>query len=811
MIDYKHKDLFTKSHVDKQIRIATDDGLFVATNEDIHFEDFELSESLCSDSELRFGSCEASMVKFQIRNAFIPLAGKWMTITETLDGNTDVPFKYGRYKVFSDVPTADKEYRDIIAYDSMYDILNADVSVWYNTILQKKDSKVTMKRFRESFMRHFGLTEIIPQGGLANDNMIVEKTIDPEEISGKDVITAICEINGCFGRIGRDGKFHYIYLLQNIQGLYPADFLFPDRVPDQWDYLPQAETGHLYPQDPKGTGLGTGRYIRCEYQDYIVRQINKLQIRQEENDIGAVYPNTKPIEKDNCYIIEDNFLVYGMGAAELNTVAENIYNRITGIVYRPFSGNFVGNPCTEVGDPIRIQTKYHIVESYIFERRLKGIQGPRDFFSSSGEEKRKQKINATQKSIIRLKGKTNILTRNIEETRQEMKDADEQLSSTISQTAAQIRLEVARTAEGLSSRIEQNAGSISAEVSRATEAEGKLSSRIDLNEEGISLRVKKGDVSSEISQEAGAIDIRANRLTISSDNFSLSSDGRISARNASISGNIDADGGIFNNVTIRGNCIVAGQSITGMIGSGYGGVSWGGDTIGGGYIGDGINGSYVGTGISGSNITSGTVGNSRITSSLVDKSFENNVGGQPITLKGSGGTTWIGSTGASFASGKATIGMSGIAGPSLAISGQKNRVVNTKNYGKRLLCCYETPTPMFGDIGEGETDKTGTCMIFLDDIFAETIDLDCMYQVFLQAYGSGNCYVSERTPSYFIVKGDVFLKFGWEIKAIQKGYDTMRLEIEEDHGYEEVDVLDGLSSYMDGLLYDAEKESEEIL
>lgn len=153
MVDYKYKDLFTKSHVDKQLRIATDDGMFVVTNEDIHFEDFELTESLCSDSELRFGSCEASMVKFQIRNAFIPLAGKWITIAETLDGNADAPFQYGKYKVFSDVPTADREYRDIVAYDAMYDIINSSAISWYNSILPHKDSKVTMKQFRESFVR----------------------------------------------------------------------------------------------------------------------------------------------------------------------------------------------------------------------------------------------------------------------------------------------------------------------------------------------------------------------------------------------------------------------------------------------------------------------------------------------------------------------------------------------------------------------------------------------------------------------------------------------------------------------------------
>lgn len=513
MVNYKYKDLFTKSHVDKQLRIATDDGLFVATNSDIHFEDFELTESLCSDSELRFGSCEASMVKFQIRNAFISLSGKWITITETLNGNTDVPFQYGRYKVFSDVPTADREYRDIIAYDAMYDILNTDVSAWYNSVLPQKDSAVTMRQFRENFVRNFGLTEIVPEGGLVNDGMTVERTIDTEQISGKDVITAICEINGCFGHIGRDGKFHYIYLPQDIQGLYPADFLFPDHVPEQWDYLSQAKTGHLYPQDPKGTRMGAGRYIKCQYEDYVVRTINRLQIRKEENDIGRIYPDPDiPVRpSDNCYVIEDNFLVYGKSSEDLAIIAENIYRKIKGVIYRPFNAECIGNPCLEVGDPLRFQTKYEIVESCVLKRKFKGIQAPRDTYEADGQEYFSEKVNGIHKSIIQIKGKANILTRTIEETKLEMYDIEKGLSNTITVTAQDIRAELKNTADGLSNTISITAGQIRTEL---TDTKNNLQSQITQNAGEIGLRVAKDGVVSAINLSPEKIVIQANRIDL---------------------------------------------------------------------------------------------------------------------------------------------------------------------------------------------------------------------------------------------------------------------------------------------------------
>ena len=112
----------------------------------------------------------------------------------------------------------------------------------------------------------------------------------------------------------------------------------------------------------------------------------------------------------------------------------------------------------------------------------------------------------------------------------------------------------------------------------------------------------------------------------------------------------------------------------------------------------------------------------------------------------------------------------------ISTNGTKSRIANTSNYDRRLLYCYEMPEPLFGDIGEAKIDESGSCYIQLDDIFTETIDTDCKYQVFLQKYGEGDCYVYSREENYFVVKGTPFLSFGWEIKAVQKGFSNIRLE-----------------------------------
>ena len=84
---------------------------------------------------------------------------------------------------------------------------------------------------------------------------------------------------------------------------------------------------------------------------------------------------------------------------------------------------------------------------------------------------------------------------------------------------------------------------------------------------------------------------------------------------------------------------------------------------------------------------------------------------------------------------------------------------------------------MFGDIGSGEIDETGECLIYIDPIFAETVNTDkCNYQVFVSPYGKGELYVSERTSDYFIVSGTPELKFAWELKAKQKDFEMLRLD-----------------------------------
>lgn len=106
----------------------------------------------------------------------------------------------------------------------------------------------------------------------------------------------------------------------------------------------------------------------------------------------------------------------------------------------------------------------------------------------------------------------------------------------------------------------------------------------------------------------------------------------------------------------------------------------------------------------------------------------------------------------------------------------KSRAANTRENGKKLLYALETPTPMFSDIGSGLTDEDGFCYVMIDGLFSEVSRTDANYQVFLQKQDEGDIWVSEKYADYFIVTGTPNIGFDWEIKALQTGFENLRLD-----------------------------------
>ena len=136
----------------------------------------------------------------------------------------------------------------------------------------------------------------------------------------------------------------------------------------------------------------------------------------------------------------------------------------------------------------------------------------------------------------------------------------------------------------------------------------------------------------------------------------------------------------------------------------------------------------------------------------------------------------------------------------LSTTGSKNRIVNTDEYGSRLMYCYEMPMAMFGDIGRGIIGEDGICVVDVEPIFQETINTEVEYFVFCQ----GEVEVIEKQPTYFVVSGIVGTCFDWELKARQKGYDTERLDVWNIDTFQDFNYIASASEYL-------EKYEEELI
>lgn len=489
MINSSLKEKYWDSATDKQIVISV-----VGTNQKIdnsmlEIGTFALEESLCSESELKFGACEANCVKFTARNTAGNIIGKTISIEETIDGDSENPMPYGVFKVASDVPTADRTKRQITAYDAMYDIINTDVKSWYAGL----SFPMTLKQFRDSFFAHLGIAQV--ETSLVNDSMTVNKTIvatqtddssavtEESAISGKTVVTAICEINGCFGNINRDGKFEYVFLKAITSALYPAEDLFP--------------ADNLFPSDANTESM-TGHYITFDYEDFQSKAITQLEIKTSDDNAGAIVGTA-----GNNYSITGNFLVSDKTGAELEQIANNLLPIMKQAAYTPIkSCTCVGNPCLTLGEPIRFNTTREIVETYLLQRTLTGVQSKRDSISAQGTQTHSAKVNSIRDTIESVERRTGKLERNADHLQSTYEDLEEQTNT----------------------KFEQTAKSISAEVNRAQKAEGQLDASLELKLG----RDENDQVVSMINASADQITLSGNRLIVNSNNFQLDGDGRVS-------------------------------------------------------------------------------------------------------------------------------------------------------------------------------------------------------------------------------------------------------------------------------------------
>lgn len=446
----KIKNLYKKvnsNEVTKDYKIAI--GTVSLSNKDLVYGSFKLEQKLCSADTLTFGECNAAMVQFQCASSIGDVKGKDLVLQQSISASsTSGTLDLGAYVIDSCEITENKKYRTITAYDNIYKF-NANVSDWY----EKLTFPISMINMFKSLCAYVGVKHNV--SSLINGTLMIDKTISADDLQGITVLKCIAELNGGFFRANGKGIIEFVQLSANTA---------------------QEE-------------IEVKLYSSLKKEDYATLVYDKLNIRMEDGDIGVISGSG-----DNAYIIEDNFLIYGKGSALLQPVSDKIFNVIKNISYVPFTSTQIGLPYIQVGDYIKYDTLTGSFSSFILTRTQSGTQILKDTIETKGTEKTCETFGV-QKEIIKLKGKSNVLTRSIEETKQIISDLDTKLTDNYSTTT------------DMKSAIEQSASGIKQEVNKETDIKlEEVVSNIDIGATNLL-------VGSTIYQEDTKLSITATKNT----------------------------------------------------------------------------------------------------------------------------------------------------------------------------------------------------------------------------------------------------------------------------------------------------------
>lgn len=272
-------------------------------------------------------------------------------------------------------------FKTITAYDAL-SLFDKNVAEWYNGL---NFNSLTLKAFRESLCTYCGVG--FESVTLPNDSMTISRTMSATSITGRDILSACCELCGCWPKIDLWGTNKLKWVTLGATSCETFDY-------SQYDYTFRPDSTR---------------------EEYDCKGINAVIIRATDDDVGGHYPATV---QDNPYIIQGNFLCFGKSTAELTTIAQNIYNQIANKPYRPHKTVIMGRPYLDPGDKVTVKFadgNGGTFDTYILKRTMTGEAALLDTYEAKGEKEHREQYGISQQ-IQQIQGRTNELTRTVDET-----------------------------------------------------------------------------------------------------------------------------------------------------------------------------------------------------------------------------------------------------------------------------------------------------------------------------------------------------------------------------------------------------------
>ena len=204
---------------------------------------------------------------------------------------------------YAEKPTRTKRnsYK-VTAYDTMSK-LDADFSGWLRA--NQAQFPKTIWQLVQLACQRAGVT--LASSSLPINGSYSVQAFYADDLTCRQIISWAAEAAGCYAHMNADGKLQFL------------------------TYTDKRSTAKI---TPDGASSSTAYYAdSLSYEDYTVKAIEKVQIRQSDSDVGVIYPDSTTAT--NTYAVQGNLLLTTGTEANLKTVAQNLYNVLKNVTYTP--------------------------------------------------------------------------------------------------------------------------------------------------------------------------------------------------------------------------------------------------------------------------------------------------------------------------------------------------------------------------------------------------------------------------------------------------------------------------------------------
>ena len=204
---------------------------------------------------------------------------------------------------YAEKPTRTKRNTcKITAYDTMSK-LDADFSGWLHA--NQAQFPKTIWQLVQLACQRAGVA--LASSSLPINGSYSVQAFYADDLTCRQIISWAAEAAGCYAHMNADGKLQFL------------------------TYTDKRSTAKI---TPDGASNSTAYYAdSLSYEDYTVKAIEKVQIRQSDSDVGVIYPDSTTAT--NTYAVQGNLLLTTGTEANLKTVAQNLYNVLKSVTYTP--------------------------------------------------------------------------------------------------------------------------------------------------------------------------------------------------------------------------------------------------------------------------------------------------------------------------------------------------------------------------------------------------------------------------------------------------------------------------------------------